>query len=36
LAFVIFWAYIGFSHFMLIWIADIPEEAPWYVLRAFG
>jgi hypothetical protein len=35
-AFVIFWAYIGFSQFMLIWIADIPEEAPWYVLRAFG
>lgn len=35
-AFVVFWAYIAFCQFMLIWIADIPEEAPWYLLRAFG
>ncbi|MDY7232098.1 hypothetical protein [Hyalangium rubrum] len=36
LAFTAFWAYIGFSQFMLIWIANIPEEAPWYNLRIFG
>jgi hypothetical protein len=33
LAFVAFWAYMAFSQFMLIWIANIPEEVPWYVLR---
>ena len=36
LAFVAFWAYIAFSQFMLIWIANIPEEVPWYVLRIDG
>ncbi len=35
-AFVIFWAYIAFSQFMLTWIADLPEEAPWYLVRAAG
>jgi hypothetical protein len=33
LAFVAFWAYIAFSQFMLIWIANVPEEVPWYILR---
>lgn len=28
--FVVFWAYIGFSQFMLIWYANIPEETIWY------
>ena len=32
--FVVFWAYIAFSQYMLIWIADLPEEARWYVARA--
>lgn len=36
LAFVAFWAYIGFSQFLLIWIANLPEEAPWYHVRIFG
>jgi hypothetical protein len=36
LAFVSFWAYIAFSQFMLIWIANIPEEVPWYQIRIFG
>jgi hypothetical protein len=36
LAFVAFWAYIAFSQFMLIWIANIPEEVPWYILRING
>jgi Ni/Fe-hydrogenase subunit HybB-like protein len=31
--FVIFWGYIGFSQFMLIWYANIPEETFWYRLR---
>lgn len=36
LAFVAFWAYMAFSQFMLIWIANIPEEIPWYVIRTGG
>jgi len=33
LAFTAFWAYIGFSQFMLIWIAGLPEEVPFYITR---
>lgn len=33
LAFTVFWAYIAFSQFMLVWIANIPEETPWYSVR---
>jgi hypothetical protein len=36
LAFTSFWAYVAFSQFMLIWIANIPEEVPWYILRIHG
>ena len=36
LAFVCFWAYIAFSQFMLIWLANLPEEIPWYLLRMKG
>ncbi len=31
--FVVFWAYIGFSQFMLIWYANIPEETFWFEMR---
>ena len=33
LAFTIFWAYIGFSQYMLIWYANIPEETAYFRLR---
>jgi hypothetical protein len=36
LAFVVFWAYIAFSQYLLIWIANIPEEVPWYLARGHG
>lgn len=36
LAFTAFWAYIGFSQFLIIWSANIPEEAPWYHVRIEG
>jgi len=36
LAFVIFWAYIGFSQYMLIWYANIPEENVYFILRNQG
>ncbi|WNG42632.1 hypothetical protein F0U61_53975 [Archangium violaceum] len=35
-AFSIFWAYMAYSQFFLIWIADLPHEVPWYILRAKG
>lgn len=35
-AFTIFWAYVGFSQFMLIWYGDIPEETEWYHWRFTG
>src|SRR5689334_131245 len=36
LTFVIFWAYIAFSQYLIIWIGDIPADASWYVVRANG
>ncbi|MFL5274701.1 MAG: hypothetical protein ACJ79E_21810, partial [Anaeromyxobacteraceae bacterium] len=36
LAFVSFWAYMAFSQYLLIWIANLPEEVPWYVVRNRG
>ncbi len=35
-AFTVFWAYIGFSQFMLIWYANIPEETGWFKERFVG
>jgi len=32
-AFTVFWAYVGFSQFMLIWYANIPEETLWFKER---
>jgi hypothetical protein len=31
--FVIFWAYIGFSQYMLYWYGNIPEEIAWFQHR---
>jgi len=35
-AFVIFWAYVSFSQFMLIWYAGITEETSYFLLRNTG
>lgn len=32
-AFVVFWAYIAFSQYMLLWYANVPEETIWYARR---
>lgn len=32
-AFTVFWAYVGFSQFMLLWYANIPEETFWFKQR---
>ena len=36
LAFVMLWAYIGFSQFLIIWAGNLPEEVPWYIHRTQG
>jgi hypothetical protein len=36
LGFVIFWAYIAFSQYMLIWYANIPEETQFFMPRQIG
>ena len=36
LASVMIWAYFAFSQFLIIWSANIPEEAIWYVHRSRG
>ncbi len=36
LAFVMFWAYMAVSQFLLIWVGNLPEETPWYLLRSRG
>lgn len=36
LAFTCFWAYIAFSQLLLVWIANLPEEVPWYIVRWNG
>lgn len=33
ISFTIFWAYIGFSQYMLIWYSNIPEETIYFVRR---
>jgi hypothetical protein len=36
LTFVIFWMYIAFAQFLLIWIADLPNEVGWIKVRTTG
>jgi hypothetical protein len=36
LAFVMLWAYVSFSQFLIIWSGNLPEEIPWYLRRLDG
>jgi hypothetical protein len=36
LAFVMFWAYVSFSQYLIIWAGNLPEEIPWYLRRIHG
>lgn len=36
LAFVMFWAYMTFSQYLIMWSANIPEEIVWYMRRQQG
>ncbi len=35
-AFVLLWAYMSFSQYLLIWSANLKEEVPWYLKRTTG
>lgn len=35
-AFVVLWAYVNFSQFLIQWMGNIPEETPWYIHRSEG
>jgi hypothetical protein len=35
-AFIVFWAYIAFSQYMLIWYGNVPEETEWFLKRQTG
>jgi hypothetical protein len=34
--FLIFWVYVEFAQGFIIWIANKPDEVPWYVTRSAG
>ncbi len=36
LAFVMLWAYMQFSQYLIIWSGNLPEETPWYLSRLQG
>ena len=36
LAFVMLWAYVTFSQYLIIWSGNLPEEIPWYLHRTRG
>ncbi len=36
LGFVVLWAYISFSQYLIIWSGNLPEEIPYYINRTHG
>ena len=36
LTFVMLWAYLSFSQFLIIWSGNLRDEIPWYMTRANG
>jgi len=36
LAFVMLWAYLSFSQFLLVWMENLQQEIPWYLHRING
>ncbi|HEV3254218.1 MAG TPA: hypothetical protein VG033_07410 [Candidatus Acidoferrales bacterium] len=36
LTFVMLWAYLAFSQFLIIWSGNLKDEIPWYTSRATG
>ena len=35
-AFTMFWAYVGFSQYLIVWSGNLPEEISWYLARFRG
>ena len=35
-AFIMLWAYLSFSQYLIIWSGNLPEEIPWYLRRSSG
>ena len=35
-AFVMVWAYVSYSQFLIVWSGNLPEEIPWYIHRLHG
>ena len=35
-AFVMIWAYVNFSQYLIVWSGNLPEEIPWYLARFRG
>lgn len=35
-AFVVLWAYVSFSQYLIIWSGNLAEETPWYIKRTSG
>jgi len=35
-AFMVLWAYLSFSQFIIIWAGNLPEEIPWYLSSLRG
>ncbi|HTS74903.1 MAG TPA: hypothetical protein VMG40_01800 [Bryobacteraceae bacterium] len=35
-AFMVLWAYLSFSQFLIIWAGNLPDENPWYLRRFRG
>jgi hypothetical protein len=35
-AFLVFWGYMEFAQGIIIWIANKPDEVPWYIARGAG
>jgi hypothetical protein len=35
-AFVMLWAYVNLSQFLIVWSGNLPEEIPWYIARWRG
>jgi len=33
LTFVLLWAYMAFSQYLIIWLGNLPEESSWYLVR---
>lgn len=36
LAFVMLWAYLSYSQWLIIWAGNLPEEIRWYIFRLHG